>query len=543
MYKSGLKRFLSFLICTLMLIGMFGTQAFAETADDTAATETVGEPAEQPEEPQETSEEESAEQPEESVKIDDSDGDGIPDAEETDVYGTDPQRPDSDGDGLSDGDEILLGTDPKNPDTDGDGILDGDEIVLGTDPNREERLEEVFQSIGAGLLDGDLYADNAASPAIEGYAPYLLFREVHAMHYGVKPLIDNPALIGKPVEIDLPEGGSLTLKFTVDADAKKISVFRMNESGTVRLEAARNGKTVSVALEANGVYFVADQKKLNTLIGLDGGASQSLRENTILLEDFRTVTLRAPLTAGSDTDTDADGVPDCEEIGEAYELDLGENGVTVYAFRSDPTLPDTDFDGIRDGNDARPRSNNFSGTYESGNYTVDVAYTMNYENFFSANNTVYNGEIAGFSVWAAQLCYENTDNSVSYTPNEPLYDSNGSEITVVRRIDELMRAHGMQNVVDYKLEDGYFENGIALPSYSDDDITEVFIGHHPVTVDGQTIEVVSVYVRGTNGTEKEWCSNFDVGDLNRYDDEFDCVLGKLPAEERRLEPQVQPSRL
>ncbi len=42
---------------------------------------------------------------------------------------------DSDGDGLSDADEIeISGTDPLTFDSDGDGVGDGDEVAAGTDP-------------------------------------------------------------------------------------------------------------------------------------------------------------------------------------------------------------------------------------------------------------------------------------------------------------------------------------------------------------------------------------------------------------------------
>jgi len=78
---------------------------------------------------------------------DDSDDDGIPDADEagdddvttppvdSDGDGTpDFQDTDSDNDGLSDEEEVGLGTDPTDPDTDGDGESDGVEVSGGSDP-------------------------------------------------------------------------------------------------------------------------------------------------------------------------------------------------------------------------------------------------------------------------------------------------------------------------------------------------------------------------------------------------------------------------
>lgn len=117
----------------------------------------------------------------------DTDGDGVADGDEVNIYGTDPFTWDTDGDGVSDGDELYntrtdplvwddtsgggaatedlsasdtetaaaaetasagdsdgdrladadeaaIGTDPANPDTDGDGFYDGDESALGSDP-------------------------------------------------------------------------------------------------------------------------------------------------------------------------------------------------------------------------------------------------------------------------------------------------------------------------------------------------------------------------------------------------------------------------
>jgi hypothetical protein len=67
--------------------------------------------------------------------IPDADGDGLSDADETDVYHTDPTKADTDGDGLSDFAEVqTYGTNPLLTDTDGDGFTDSYEIQTGKSP-------------------------------------------------------------------------------------------------------------------------------------------------------------------------------------------------------------------------------------------------------------------------------------------------------------------------------------------------------------------------------------------------------------------------
>lgn len=69
---------------------------------------------------------------------DDSDGDGLTDAEEASL-GTDPFDPDSDGDGMTDGWEVANSLDPLVDDASADADLDGytnyQEFAAGTDPN------------------------------------------------------------------------------------------------------------------------------------------------------------------------------------------------------------------------------------------------------------------------------------------------------------------------------------------------------------------------------------------------------------------------
>jgi subtilisin-like proprotein convertase family protein len=66
----------------------------------------------------------------------DSDGDGLTDENETDVYGTDPHDIDTDDDDLTDFQEIWnTSTDPLDADSDDDTLLDGAEVnIYGTNP-------------------------------------------------------------------------------------------------------------------------------------------------------------------------------------------------------------------------------------------------------------------------------------------------------------------------------------------------------------------------------------------------------------------------
>lgn len=103
----------------------------------------------------------------------DTDGDGLKDGEEVNLYKTNPINADTDGDGLTDGDEIFkYKTNPLNPDTDSDGLKDGEEVNLyktnptkaDTDDDGLNDYDEIFtyktdpskaDTDGEGLNDGD----------------------------------------------------------------------------------------------------------------------------------------------------------------------------------------------------------------------------------------------------------------------------------------------------------------------------------------------------------------------------------------------------
>jgi hypothetical protein len=84
---------------------------------------------------------------------DDPDGDELTTDQEI-ALGTDPLKYDTDGDGLSDGDEVnIYHTNPLVADTDGDGMSDGQEVIAGTDPNDPS---SVFQITSIQFADGTI---------------------------------------------------------------------------------------------------------------------------------------------------------------------------------------------------------------------------------------------------------------------------------------------------------------------------------------------------------------------------------------------------
>ena len=81
----------------------------------------------------------------------DTDGDGLSDSDEVNVYGTDPTNPDTDGDGMSDGAEVQYGLDPLDSDQDGNSILDG---LDDWNANGVNNLTDIANGVNPGAPPG-----------------------------------------------------------------------------------------------------------------------------------------------------------------------------------------------------------------------------------------------------------------------------------------------------------------------------------------------------------------------------------------------------
>ncbi len=202
-------------------------------------------------------------------------------------------------------------------------------------------------------------------------------------------------------------------------------------------------------------------------------------------------------------DSDGDGVSDGDEF-EEFKIEYNADRTKIHVtgkFKSNPAAVDTDFDGINDDKDAKPIDNNFKGILKNkyGDDTVssNVEYKMDYKWFFD-NNTVYNKDLSVISSLYATDIYADSTLSVK--------DSGNNNIVGSVNIPDVMKAFGMENTKKVSL----------AGSYSDKHVSEVGLGYREVTYKDETKKIVSVVVRGTNGTIEEWSSNFDIGEDSTF---------------------------
>ena len=131
----------------------------------------------------------------------------------------------------------------------------------------------------------------------------------------------------------------------------------------------------------------------------------------------------------------------------------------------------------------------------------NVDFVMDYKALIDGSNKTYSKDLAKLSILYASDIYK--DLYIEFTSGA----TGGTDAAT-----NFGKKLGLQNVKSYK---------ISASSYSvdKDDVTEFFVGHKNIIYKGVVREVIIVAVRGTNETNAEWSSNFDVGaDTKEYYD-------------------------
>lgn len=240
----------------------------------------------------------------------------------------------------------------------------------------------------------------------------------------------------------------------------------------------------------------------------------------VILSDYQYLKLDQPLE-DENYSSDSDSLSDKEELGTLVEKDLSkyinwvlqaygvpeelykdQTSITVYKYKSNPLLPDTDFDGINDDKDSARKDNTFKGVMhyqlDKKERTCDVEFSVDYRELFK-DNTDYSKNLSVLSVLYASDIYDK-----NYIEVKSGAKGGNDNATSFGKI------FGLENVEDIKIKASDY-------SVDKDDISEFVVGHRTVEYNGETRIIIILSVRGTNSTNAEWSSNFDVGaDTEEY---------------------------
>lgn len=450
----------------------------------------------------------------------DIDGDGLSNKEEL-LLGTRVGRADTEFDGLTDYEEInVYGTNPLMADTDGDGVVDGWEIANGYNP----------LTFDAQFTAKTELTTEGSDVAVEALTEGTFMNSFALAEVTDNVLFDGElfAYISRPVEL-VSEDTALSgiISFTYedeweeDCYEPQIYVFNPDTQCMDALETELSGGVATAEVTRAGIYALINSVEFDLL--LSGAFEMSLfatdtttDSNKDGLSDYHTrrlcngILLSTGATYypfGNYSYEEVQANPDIDHDGvlNGYEI-ISYSGIqALYGImmKSNPIEPDTDFDGIWDGAEAEEyrMDNSFKGTMYNRDYDLSVSFTVDYRLFFG-DNTVYNRNL---SLLASMFATDMYDESYINVKTPALGSS--KETTAKPNGVALAEMFGLLNVRNYD-EDDF----LSVAGGTDlDDVSEFVIGHKPVTYNGQTKEVIFLAVRGTNGTQAEWSSNFDVG--------------------------------
>ncbi|MDQ7015862.1 MAG: hypothetical protein Q9N68_05730 [Gammaproteobacteria bacterium] len=344
--------------------------------------------------------------PDSTIGVCDADGDGLSNAQETQV-GTDPKIADSDGDGVLDGAEVGANAasptdsdgdglidalesnlndadgdgvkdqlDPANNDVcnpdntvgacdaDGDGLTNAQETLVGTNPN-------VADSDSDGINDGVEVGANPASPIDtdnDGIIDALESNITDSDNDGVVDQLDannnNACLPSNLVAACDSDGDGLSdgfeISISTDPNVADSDGDGINDGVEVGANHATpldsDGDGIIDALESN----LSDSDGDGVVNALDANSNNPCLPSNLVAacdSDGDGISDGLEISLGSNptnNDTDGDGIPDNLEIGTGLTpMDTDGDGIADVA---ESDLIDSDGDGVSDQND--PNNNN-----------------------------------------------------------------------------------------------------------------------------------------------------------------------------------------
>ena len=331
----------------------------------------------------------------------DTDGDGLSDSDEVLACRTNPLVADTDGDGLCDGEEVRTGTDPLVADTDGDGMPDGWEVRQGLDPLADDSVSDpdgdglanlreyalgtsptLSDTDGDGLSDREEvgwreYADSLSLPEFDVSGGTNLLSSTRSYSGGtfVVPLpftfrcagyVHTNIAVGVCGMVGLMSDRNANSSFSVPSGNGDMESTRISSYHTAvaaywdYLRAPANGgvQITVVDVETNGCrYAVVEYANIRLNTQANNASCVATFQIVLPQAETNTVYVRyVSLSDGFDGSGATIGaqLPNRERTHQiSYNTAGAITNGTVIAYHfgtgSDPTVADTDGDGLEDG--------------------------------------------------------------------------------------------------------------------------------------------------------------------------------------------------
>jgi hypothetical protein len=273
----------------------------------------------------------------------DTDGDGLGDQSESlagfswegESYFTSPCMFDTDNDGLEDGEEVIAGADnflthANNSDTDADGLIDGHEVLFIPRPFQNPTNPLINDTDSDGMLDGWEMQVKSTEENTNSHSLWVATSSWQRPSCTPTQNDDCSMSAGGYIWQNWLGGFVQTAKYEVSE--MNLTGFAMPSNSNCDGCSGRWALDPSLDSLKDDTFDVDNDT-------LPNGAEAPDRWNTNPVDD----------------DTDGDGLPDGWEVHYsevALELGLTDNSTTsVYGARGvmDPSMPDSDLDGIWDG--------------------------------------------------------------------------------------------------------------------------------------------------------------------------------------------------
>ena len=273
----------------------------------------------------------------------DIDGDGLSNLEEF-FFGSNPLLLDTDGDFLPDGAEMLFESDPNNIDTDGDGLLDGrevwdrdmDGVFDGGFFNNDESNWVLFDYDGDGLLNGPADWDSDGDGMPDGFEVLDMFGNPRVF---LDPNCRLDPLNHLDADLDCDGDGLTNLEEYLVMDAligNHPSLYSPDFA-----EIVWDRPTDPFNPDTDGDGMPDGWEVLHGLHPTDPVTTQD-----------GTTTLRyARLSVTGDLD--GDGLWNLREFNVRFSIDSDADPYDPFGLSTDPWNPDTDEDGLGDGEEDR----------------------------------------------------------------------------------------------------------------------------------------------------------------------------------------------